>query len=348
LKRRLHANDRMRIWPRILTFCLALGAPRPLPARSPAEPPPPAIHNRAMGFSREFVSREIARQQKGASEALGEWIAGYDLTATTRRMWDGLAGDDAFQRFVETRCNSSFREVPHPRQAELAREYFQANTNFPSEATAWYSLISDTRAPWGESMQSYQRLGNNRGKDVAPRMVVLFRPLRTGADAEQFLPFLDETYDSAGERRERALCLLCVPAHAVELSGMAGGDKTLAGLADWLDELKSAEKTNSPAAGELGFIQFFVAFARKDFARAADLAENARLRSIRPLMFLLAGRTADAQKALAELRESEMLSPEEQDAVDTVREILSGLAAGEAGAAVWRQPGAPKSLNTGE
>jgi hypothetical protein len=205
----------------------------------------------------------------------------------------------------------------------LIDEYVRSATNISRQITAWFLLTSDARASWQGARGPFQILNADRPGEFPPRLIMVLRPLSNSSEATEWTELLQSTYAGASSPRERLLCLMPVPAHALNLASMKGEEENLMALGKWLDTLRSREGADRfPIRQEIDFAAFYVVFALRDYAHAATLANGPRLRTLRPLMLFLAGQPSAARKAMDEPKTDPPLAEWEERELDRISEVI--------------------------
>jgi hypothetical protein len=149
------------------------------------------------------------------------------------------------------------------------------------------------------------------------------RPLSNSSEAAEWTELLQSTYAGAGSTRERLLCLMSIPAHALNLAALKGQEEHLVTLGKWLDTLRGQKGADEfPIRQEIDFATFFVAFALRDYAHAATLASGPRLRTLRPLMLFLAGQAPAARQAMDDWKSGPPLADWELRELERVSDVV--------------------------
>jgi hypothetical protein len=162
--------------------------------------------------------------------------------------------------------------------------------------------------------------------DFEPKLAVLFHPLDADADARQVTRILKEAFATAKTQQDRNLCLLITPSLALRMAKCRNADAGLSKFSAWIQALRSAPTETGPPPSELlDHVEFFTALAQKDFSKAADLARSTKLRSLEPLMLILAQRFEEARQRVEEMKGDETLTDEERRSLDTALTLIQSL-----------------------
>ena len=288
-----------------------------LPAFAEATEELPA-HN----LARELLGARLAEQQRELDRLLPPILEHYDLTVTTRKTIAGLSEDKDFKAFTRDKGmdpGNTNRSQIEP----LVDQYIRHSTNISRQITAWFLLTSDARASWQAAHGPFQILNADRPGEFPPRLIMVLRPVSNSSEAAEWTELLRSTYAGVSSPRERLLCLMCVPAHALNLAAMKGEEDNLMALGKWLDTMRSQEGADQfPIRQEIDFAAFFVAFALRDYPHAATLANGPRLRTLRPLMLFLAGQAPAARKAMDERKTDPPLADWEMRELERIADVI--------------------------
>lgn len=280
-------------------------------------------------LARGLLDARIAQVDRSLTTAIRQLLDTQELTTLTRQVVGGLSEDENFRRFLQQKAEAP----PGTNELQIGRfveEYMLTTTNVSPDVAAWFRLTSDLRTPWTNVYGAYLQLQANHAKELLPKLILINRPLRTGAEATNWLAVLKEAGAGAPSSRERILCLRIVAKRALNLAGIEGGQDCLADLSGWLAAQDKARlDEDQTVTQERRFAEFFVAFARRDFTRAAELARGPRLRTVRPLVLAMAGQPAAAWQAVDELKAEPTLTLREGDELNQVRAALPVRPAGE-------------------
>jgi hypothetical protein len=272
-------------------------------------------------LTRQLLDAQVARLDRGLAIAIRELLNTQELTLVTRQVAGGLAEDDDFKRYVERKAGASAK-TGGMQLGRYVEEYMQNSTNVSPDVSAWFRLTSDLHAPWAEVYGAYQQLQVNHAKEFLPRLILINRPLHTEAEATNWLDVLEDAYRDAPSSRERILCLRVVAKRSMNLAGIDGGKKCLAELSAWLEAADKSSMDEAPVVQERRVARFFVAFARRDYVRAAELAKSPRVRTLRPLMLAMAGDLKAARQAVDDLKADATLSQQEDQELDQIKAVI--------------------------
>jgi hypothetical protein len=298
--------------PLLLGLALSLGRADP--------PPSPGISPDALAL--DAVRASAATSGKGLGDWLFAQIDTYDFAINARKTWENLPEDPAF---LESR---EFKEIDLEKQTpELVTEtmlrFMAGGPKYPADTVAWLRLFFSPRSSWEQAYPLYQKIAEERPRDFIPKAFVLFRPVKTLAALPEWYSLFDDAYACAATPRERAFCLLILPAHVTAAADIPGGEAHLEKITAWLDNLEKHESAERlPALRDIGSIRFFVCTARRDYASAAAYAKPAGLKNLEPLLLVLAGKPDEAQAALKKLRRQPVLSEDDQRLLDHTATIL--------------------------
>jgi hypothetical protein len=272
---------------------------------------------------RNLLDAQIVQLDRGLAASIRQSLETQELTLITRQVIGGLTEDENFQRYVERKAGASAKSG----QVQIGRyveEYMLTSTNVSPDVAAWFRLTSDLRAPWAQVYGSYQQLQVNHARDYLPKLILINRPLHSGAEATNWLDVVKDAYGAAPAPREQILCLGAVAKRALNLAAIDGGKKCLAELSAWLEAADKARMDEGPVTEERRFARFFVAFARGDYVHAADFAKGPRLRTVRPLVLAMGGDLKAARQAVDDLKGDPSLSPKEDRELDQIKAIVGG------------------------
>ncbi len=300
----------------MLTVCLTGLLARPAGAQAAGDAD-------ARELARVLLGARLTLHEAGLDRLLRTRVETYDLTAVTRKVVAELPADKHFCNFASARGIDP--ATANRLQLEpLMNEYMQTSTNIPRQIGAWLALTSDAKASWQSDYGPYQVLQQERPREFLPKLMMIARPLRTESEAAKWLELLKETYGAADSARDRTLCLMAVPLRALNLAAIDGANKCLTELDRWLEELsKSTGTERAPPVDQIEFSRFIVAYARGNYVDAADRANAPRWRTFRPLMLLLAGRSDDARRAVADLRADTTLSEREARDLEQIEALIA-------------------------
>jgi hypothetical protein len=235
-----------------------------------------------------------------------------------------LSEDENFKRFLQRKADDPTGSGG-VQIGRFVEEYMLSTTNVAPDVAAWFRLTSDLRTPWTNVYPAYVELQLNHAKEFLPKLVLVNRPLHSQAEATNWLAVLKEAYAAASSSAERILCLRIAAKRALNLAGIDGGQTCLGELASWLQAAdRKPTDEDASLAQERRFAEFFVDFARRDFAHAAELAKGPRLRTIRPLVFAMAGDPKAARQALDDLKADASLTQTEVEELEQVKAVLGG------------------------
>ena len=273
--------------------------------------------------ARSLIKPLVAKEDKALAMYVRTQMGVYELDAPVKKALFGLLENDDFRHFSEQK-QFAWDRSSVAQKMQFVYGYLQTQTNLTPESVAWYGLTMDLDAPWQTAIGSYQQLVKKRPSDFLPKLIMLARPIKTTAEADQWLALLKEAYVAAQTPPERAVCLQPIARRALELDDL-NGRKHLTAITNWLGELEKSETVERlPIAKELNRFKFFVAFAHKDFAQAAEFADAAPLRPLRPVLFALTGNPEESHKALEALKEDTTLDRQKfsLDEIESITERL--------------------------
>ncbi len=283
-----------------------------------------SVPQQLQNLARQILEAQIESQRKMLRQLVGAKAETYDFSLEARRVFNEMTETPEFRAKWEKQDGDQSKSALELRQ--LAFEHMESSTNFRPAIVAWIRLYFGSDASWETARSLYRKVAVERPTDFLPKAVTLIRAVQTSAEAEAWFTLFKEAYAAATQPKERTLCVMILPSHAAGLAEMSGSESHLRKLSAWLADLEKTETAERlPVLDELGFIRFWVAFAQKDYAAAAEWTKDSRIRAMRPLMLILAGKPAAARQALDELKRDPALSQQEQDTLTSAGKILDGM-----------------------
>lgn len=275
----------------------------------------------------EALAREIVGAKAGAAQkGLGDWlharIETYDFAIKARQAWENVTQDPAFL------ASQEFKDIDEEKQSREAvtatvLKFMEGDAKYSAGTVAWLRLFFSPAASWEQSHPLYQKVAEERADDFIPKAFIVLRPVKTSAALPEWYSVFEDAYASAATGRERAFCLLILPAHVSAAADIPGAEPHLQKLSAWLDNLEKTESVEHlPALRDIGFIRFLVCVARRDYASATIHAKPAGFKIMEPLLLLLSGQPDEARAALAKLQRQPVLSEEDQRLLDITAALL--------------------------
>jgi hypothetical protein len=312
-----------------LILCLALVlrvlilCPNPVQAEDAANPNQALNHQQQLKeLGRQVVEAQVSSQRKMLRQVVSTRTETYDFSMEARRAFTEMVETPEFLAILEK--NGVDRSKPASRLArQLAFDHLDSSTNLRPAIVAWIKLSFSSDASWETAQSLYRKVAVERPKDFLPKAVTLIRAVQTSADADEWFTLFKEAYAAATQPKERALCVIILPSHAADLGGISDSESHLQKLSQWLADLEKTETAERlPALKEMDFIKFLLAFARKDYTAAAEWVKDSRVRAMRPLVLMMAGKPVEARQALNELNDDATVSKQERDTLASASKIL--------------------------